>query len=131
VFSAVSNSLEAMGVEQYLAAFVFLACYSLALSQFCGRKGRTYAAVGTLLSAAAFVRFTTPWVHGVLVVAFTVIAIGGFAAAVWGLWALLGWDQPAHPLARERIAAPASMDGALPTRPAPLSTRPAPLPAPR
>ena len=121
MFSAVSNSLEAMGVEQYLMAFLFLACYSLALSQFCGRKGRTYAAAGALLGAAGFVRFTVPWENGVLVVAFALITIGGFAAAVWGLWALLGWDEPAHPLAEERVGPPASLDGALPTRPASLA----------
>lgn len=120
MFSSVSNSLEAMGVAQYLAAFLFLACYSMALSHFCGLKGRMYAAGGACVAAAAFVRCTTPWEHGVLVVAFAVVAIGGLAAAVWGLWALLGWDQPAHPLAEERIAAPTSLDGALPTRPAPL-----------
>ena len=85
-----------MGVEQYLLAFMFLASYSLTLSQFSGGRGRGYAVAIALTSAVCYVALDDPWESGVLVVAFGLITVGGLAAAGWCLWALLGWDHAAH-----------------------------------
>lgn len=80
-----------MGVEQYLMAFLFLSSYSLALSHFTEARWRVYASAGAATAAIAFAALTNPWEHGVLVVAFTLIGLGLFAAAAWALWAVLGW----------------------------------------
>jgi hypothetical protein len=114
VINTVSNSLEAMGVQQYLMAFLFLGCYSMALSQFSGARGRAYATAGALASAVCFIALSTPWESGVLVVAFGLITVGGLAAAVWGIWAMLGWAHARHGShARTRTAQ--SRDDALST----------------
>jgi hypothetical protein len=104
LFNAVSHSLEAMGVEQYLMAFLFLGSYTMSLSQFSGAQGRRYAVGAALGTAMAFIARSDRWENGLLVVAFALIAIGGLAAAVWGLWALL--ERFAHPLSPERPGAP-------------------------
>jgi hypothetical protein len=110
VINAVSNSLEAMGVQQYLMAFLFLGSYSMALSHFSGGRARGYAAAGALASAICFIALTDPWESGVLVVAFGLVTIGGLAAAVWSLWALLGWEHAAHVELDETHAAPSHDD---------------------
>jgi hypothetical protein len=101
----INTSLQAMGVEQYLMAFVFLASYSLALSQFIGSRGRLYAALAAVVSAIAFARFTDPWENGVLVIAFTLVAMGLFAGTVWALWAVFGWSHTHHVIVEEPLPA--------------------------
>jgi hypothetical protein len=96
VIDALSQSLRAMGVQQYLLAFLFLACYSMTLSQFIGTRGRHYAAAGAATAAIAFAALTDPWEHGVLVAAVALVAIGLFAGAAWVLWALFGWPHDEH-----------------------------------
>jgi hypothetical protein len=86
-------------------AFLFLGSYSMALSQFSGGRGRGYAAAGAISSAICFIALTDPWESGVLVVAFGLVTIGGLGAAVWGLWALLGWEHAAHVPHDETLAA--------------------------
>jgi len=96
VVHAVSSSLEAMGIEQYLLAFLFLFSYAFALSEFTGARGRLYAALTALACAIAFAARTDPWEHGVLVVAFALVAMGLFTGTAWGLWALLArFESPA------------------------------------
>jgi hypothetical protein len=89
MFSEVNNSLEAMGLVQYLLVLLFLMSYPLALTQFAGPQGRRYAALLALAAAVGFVTATDPWEHGVLLVAVAVLAMGLFAAAVWLLHTLL------------------------------------------
>jgi hypothetical protein len=112
--AAIGSTLDAMGVEQYLLAFLFLVSYTLALSDFIGARGRHYAVMGALTAAIAFAARTDPWMHGVLVVVVAVVAIGAFAGIVWGLWAAFGWPH-SDGLAAERIEAPTapSTDGTL------------------
>jgi len=93
VIQTLSQTLQSMDVQQYLMAFLFLGCYSMTLSQFIGERGRRWAVAGAATAAVAFVALCDPWEHGVLVVAFTLVAMGGFAAAVWLLWALFGWPE--------------------------------------
>jgi hypothetical protein len=112
--SAVGNSLQAMGVEQYLLAFLFLVSYTLALSDFIGVRGRHYAVISALTAAIAFAARTDPWMHGVLVVVVAMVSIGVFAGIVWGLWAAFGWPHTDAPVT-ERVEAPTaqSTDGNL------------------
>jgi hypothetical protein len=93
VIHSVGNTLAAMGVQQYLLAFLFLGSYTMALSQFSGGRGRGYATACACGSALCFIVLTDPWQAGVLVVGFGVITVGGLAAAVWGLWAFLLWQH--------------------------------------
>jgi hypothetical protein len=95
VIHTVSQTLQSMGVEQYLMAFLFLGCYCMSLSQFIGTRGRRWAVAGAGTATIAFVALCDPWENGVLVVAFTLVSMGGFAAAVWLLWALFGWPDAA------------------------------------
>lgn len=105
--TAVGNTLQAMGVEQYLLAFLFLVSYTLALSDFIGVRGRHYAVMAAITAAIAFAARTDPWMHGVLVVVVAMVAIGAFAGLVWGLWAAFGWPHSdAPPVERGDAAAP-------------------------
>lgn len=92
----VSQSLQTMGPHQYVAAFVFIASYALALSEFSGRRGRWIAAISAIATAIAFALLTDPWEHGVLVVAFALVAMGLFSGTVWLLWAAFGWRRRAE-----------------------------------
>jgi len=111
--TAVGNTLQALGVEQYLLAFLFLVSYTFALSDFIGVRGRHYAVMGAITAAIAFAARTDPWTHGVLVVVVAMVAIGAFAGIVWGLWAAFGWPQgeAGAPVERVELAAPAPDDG--------------------
>ena len=112
--SAVGSTLQGMGVEQYLLAFLFLVSYAFALSDFIGVRGRHYAVMAALTAAIAFALRTDPWMHGVLVVVVAMVAIGVFAGIVWGLWAAFGWPHSDMP-APERPETPnaQSPDGTL------------------
>lgn len=89
VISEINNSLQAMGLVQYLLVLLFLMSYPLALTEFAGPRGRSYAVVTTIVAAVAFVWFTDPWEHGVLLVAVAVLAMGAFGGTVWLLYAVL------------------------------------------
>ena len=123
----VSNSLHAMGVAQYLLAFLFLASYALALSEFCGVRGRCYAVLAAFTAAIAFAGLTDPWIDGVMVVAFALVAMGLFSGTAWGLWALL--DQrvvPAGALVDEAVEQPVAP---VAERRPPITAQPARLPS--
>jgi hypothetical protein len=94
---AIRNTLQYMGVEQYLLAFLFLTSYALALGHFRTARGRVYSLACTFASAGAFVAVTKPWEHGVLLVTLALVGMGGFAGAAWAMWAILGWPQEAIP----------------------------------
>lgn len=89
MISEINNSLQAMGLVQYLLVLLFLMSYPLALTEFAGPRGRSYAVVIAIVAAAAFVSFTDPWEHGVLLVAVAVLAMGAFGGTVWLLYAVL------------------------------------------
>jgi hypothetical protein len=96
LIDALSQTLHAMNVRQYLLAFLFLGCYAMTLSQLIGTRGRHYAAAGAATAAIAFAALTDPWEHGVLVAAVALVAVGLFAGAAWALWALFGWPHDEH-----------------------------------
>lgn len=87
--SELNHSLQSMGVLQYLLAVTFLACYALALGGFLGPGARSGLAVTGIGSASGFVVLSDVWVHGVLLIAFSVAGIGLFIGAAWLLKALV------------------------------------------
>jgi hypothetical protein len=96
--SAIRDTLQYLGVEQYLLALLFLTSYALALGHFRTARGRVYSVACMLGAAGGFVAVTNPWEHGVLLVALALVGMGAFAGAVWAIWALLGWPLDAAPL---------------------------------
>lgn len=94
------GSLEQMGFVQLALLFGFVAAYVLALGAMLGRRWRTRAALAAALLATGFVVETAPWVHGALLVVFTVAGIGLFVVMSW-LLAHLVAPAPA------RVAEPA------------------------
>lgn len=82
------HSLESMGVVQYLFAVAFLICYALTLGGFLGPGARVNLAGGGLLSAVGFALSADFWVHGVLLLSFTVVGMGFFLGLAWVLKAL-------------------------------------------
>lgn len=104
MISEVNNSLQTMGLVQYLLALLFLMSYPLALTSFAGPRGRLHAGLLAVAAAIGFIGFTSPWEHGVLLVAMAVLAIGAFSAVVWLLDALLSRLEFSAPRLR---AAPA------------------------
>lgn len=77
-----------MGVVQYLFAVAFLICYALTLGGFLGPGARANLAGAGLLSAVGFSLTADVWVHGVLLLAFTVIGMGLFLGMAWLLKAM-------------------------------------------
>ena len=84
----IGSSLDAMDVEQYLFAFVFLMSYSIALSRWAGPRARGSALAAALAAAGGFAAITDPWEQGVLVMAGAVVAVGAMSAAAWLLCAV-------------------------------------------
>jgi hypothetical protein len=106
VIDDVAVNLEAMKLEQYVLAFVFLGSYAFALGEFIGARGRVIAIVTALAAAVAFVALTEPWELGVMVVAFALVGMGLFAGAAWLLWVLPSrWPVDARmPVRPRRVA---------------------------
>jgi len=87
--SELRQSLEVMGVAQYLFAASFLGCYALAIGGFFGPRSRGPVALAALMSAVGFSLQTPNWVHGFLLTALAVISVGLFLASAWILQKLL------------------------------------------
>jgi hypothetical protein len=84
----IGSSLDAMEVEQYLFAFVFLMSYSVALSRWMGPRARGTAAAAALAAAGGLAAVSDPLEQGVLVMAGAVVAVGAMSAAAWLLCAV-------------------------------------------
>jgi hypothetical protein len=104
IFGGPADSLRAMGFVQQLLAFLFVASYAFALGGLLDSTGRLRAWCFSALMAAGFVAMTRPWVHGALLVAFTVVALGLFIAAVWILSGVLSSIGQARPAAASEDA---------------------------
>jgi len=77
------DSLERMNFMQLLLLFVFVTSYVLAIGALVGGRARMRFALLALAAAAGFAAMTDPWVHGALLVAFVVAALGGFVMLTW------------------------------------------------
>jgi hypothetical protein len=82
-----------------LLLFAFVTSYMLALGGLLGAAGRWRAALLALGLAIGFAAKTDPWVHGALLVAFVVAALGLFVMCTWLLARWLGpHERPAVPV---------------------------------
>ena len=75
----------ATGFTELGLAFLALACYCLAFNGALGAQARLIAAATALLSGAGFAFTVDPWVHGVVLLALGVAAVGAFVGAVWAV----------------------------------------------
>jgi hypothetical protein len=85
----IGETLDGLGIEQFVLAFVFFTSYALALGGIVTGRARRWAFVGALAAAITFAASTDPWVHGVMLVIYTVAGTAMFIALVWVLSALL------------------------------------------
>lgn len=115
MISNVASTLEAMGPEQYVLAFVFLGSYAFALGEFIGTRGRLISVATTLACAIGFAAFSQPWEHGVMVVTLALVGMGLFTCVAWTVWTLASW-RAAHVAALPREAV-ASTPARRPARP--------------
>ena len=84
------HSLERMSFVQLLLLFGFVTTYMVSVGGLFGGWVRLRAAAAALAQAVAFVALTDPWVHGALLVAFVVGALGVFVMLSWLLARLFG-----------------------------------------
>ena len=92
------HSLAVMGFAELGLAFVALGCYSLVLNGSLGARGRLVAMGCATFAAAVFAALTDPWVHGVILVALGVGAMGIFVALAWAFSAVCGLTARARAL---------------------------------
>jgi hypothetical protein len=84
------HSLERMSFMQLLLLFGFVTSYMVSVGGLFGAGVRLRAAAAALAQAVAFVALTEPWVHGALLVAFVVGALGVFVMLSWLLARMFG-----------------------------------------
>ncbi|CAN7333068.1 hypothetical protein [Rhizobacter sp. LjRoot28] len=74
-----------MGALQHLLAVAFLIFYSLAIGGFLGSRARRTVVLAAMLSATAFIAAADNLVHGILLTALAVLAVGVYLAVAWAL----------------------------------------------
>lgn len=82
----VAANMVAMGTEQLLLFFIFLASYALALGRFVRARGRLVAVGVAVSTAVGYVVLSHPWEAGVILLACAPIGMGLFAGTAWILW---------------------------------------------
>lgn len=111
------HSLRSMGFVQLLLLLAFVAGYAISLGRFVGPIGRQRAALIALAATIGFCFMTTPWVHGVLLMAMAVGGMGLFIAFAAAISRLLGLSQPrvateaVDSSFSESLTTPASLSG--------------------
>jgi hypothetical protein len=100
------TTLNHLSLAQMVLAWLFVACYALALGGMLGARGSLRAAVVALGAAMLFSALSDDWVHGALLVLFAVAGMGLFVASSWALahgiaWALRQREQPLPEVASE------------------------------
>lgn len=110
-------TLQSMSLVQMVLGWLFIGCYALALGGMLGSKGALRAGLTALGSGIAFAALADDWVHGALLVLFTVAGMGLFVVAAWVLTQALGWwlNHAQRPTQTAAAAAPA--EGAAAPRP--------------
>lgn len=99
------RQLLAMQLPQLLLLLVFLGAYVAAIGRLLGPRGRVRAGVLAALAAVGLCIAIRPWTVGVLLVAGSVAAVGGYVLATMILWRVLEAAE-----ARRRALAPAAPD---------------------
>jgi hypothetical protein len=116
-------TLKNLSFVQMVCAWLFVACYALALGGMLGPKGRLRAGLLAALASVVFAGFADQWVHGALLVMFAIAGMGLFVVLAWALaqtsaWLLINRHPAAAPNAAPRApavpaTAPAGALGAL------------------
>ena len=111
-------TLKNLNLAQMVLAWLFVACYALALGGMLGANGSLRAGGVALLSAVLFSALSDDWVHGALLVLFAIAGMALFVAASWLLThglarALTQGEQRLQPSPATRPAAPSPAIGAL------------------
>ena len=81
----VFDSLKAMSLLQLLLAFGACSGYAVAQGGLIGARGRQWAGMTALATAAAFTLLATDWMAATMLVAFAVAGLGVFVALAWVL----------------------------------------------
>ncbi|MBX3619619.1 MAG: hypothetical protein KF891_06485 [Rhizobacter sp.] len=111
-------TLQSMSLVQMVLGWLFIGCYALALGGMLGPRGALRAGAIAFIAGVGFAALADDWVHGALLVMFSVAGLGLFVAASWLLTQTLAWwlsraqrpapDVPAVAMA-EGAAAPRSL----------------------
>lgn len=99
-------TLKNVGLAQMVLAWLFVACYALAVGGMLGARGTWRAGGMAICAGVAFSVLSHNWVHGVLLVLFAIAGMALFVIATWGLAHACAWF-----IGRRRtrhIAAPAN-----------------------
>jgi hypothetical protein len=78
-------TLKNLSLAQMVLAWLFVACYALALGGMLSTKGRWRAVGAAVVSSVSFAALSDDWVHGALLMLF---AVGGMALFVITSWVL-------------------------------------------
>jgi hypothetical protein len=78
-------TLKNLSLAQMVLAWLFVACYALALGGMLSTKGRWCAVGAAVVSSVSFAALSDDWVHGALLMLF---AVGGMALFVITSWVL-------------------------------------------
>jgi hypothetical protein len=97
-------TLKNLSFAQMVLAWLFVACYALALGGMLSTKGRLRAIGAAVISSVSFAALSDDWVHGALLMLF---AVGGMALFVITSWVLT--YTSAWLLQRGERAAPAAI----------------------
>ncbi len=108
--NSVHASLEAIGFVQLVLLFATLIAYGLALSKAFPFRVRGSAAAVAVFAAVGFSAATPAWPDAIVLLAFAVIAVAGFAGTAWLLAGLLRVDT-ASSLANSDAAPPPEIIG--------------------
>ncbi len=85
-------TLKNLSFAQMVLAWVFVACYALALGGMLGATGSMRAGFTAALSGVLFAVFSDQWVHGALLVLFAIAGMGLFVVAAWALAQSCAWS---------------------------------------
>ncbi len=107
-------TLNNLGLVQMVLAWLFVACYALALGGMLGAKGSLRAGLMAAVAAVAFSALSANWVHGALLVMFAIAGMGLFVATSWVLAHGIAWWL-SHGQRRHAPKAPALPTAAAPT----------------
>lgn len=103
-------TLKNVGLAQMVLAWLFVACYALAVGGMLGARGTWRAGVMAICAGVAFSVLSHNWVHGVLLVLFAVAGMALFVILTWALAHACAWligrhrahqaEAPASPAAQ-------------------------------